>query len=31
MVLKKYKIDIILELLFVILGPFLQIVNVDCW
>jgi len=29
MVLQKYKIDVMLDLLFIILVPFLQIINVD--
>jgi len=29
MVLQNYKIDVILELVFIILGPFLQIINAD--
>jgi len=29
MVLQKYKIEVIFELVFIILGTFLQIINVD--
>jgi len=29
MVLVKYEIDVILDLVFIILGPFLQIINAD--
>jgi len=29
MFLQKYKIDLILNLVFIILGPFLQVINVD--
>jgi len=29
MVLQKYKIDVKLEQVFIILGPFLEIINVD--
>jgi len=29
MVSQKYKVDVILDLVFIILGPLLQIINVD--
>jgi len=29
MFLQKHKIDLILNLVFIVLGPFLQIINVD--
>jgi len=29
MVLQQYKIDVISDLVFIILGPFLKIINVD--
>lgn len=29
MLLQKYKMDVILELVFILVGPFLQIINVD--